>query len=108
MSTVLDTIDLDAIPVIRRDTYIRHDNEGVSILITAECCQPLLVNRTVTGIINLVDGQRTVAECIDVLCQRYPKVARTQLQTDTIHVLQFLIEQGGVKLLNQSVEVSQS
>jgi hypothetical protein len=59
----------------------------------------LLVNRTITEFLRLIDGaELTVAQIVEKLNQKYRQVSYAVLEEDVTRVVTFLIEHGVIQL----------
>jgi hypothetical protein len=84
--------DLMLTPRIQTGTFIRYDNEGVSLIFPAGIAEPLLVNRTVTDILKLVAEELTITQIAECLSKKYKHVDSSRVLNDVLKTLNYLAE----------------
>jgi pyrroloquinoline quinone biosynthesis protein D len=86
----------DARPRLARGCRLRESSGADSVLLMPE--RALKVNGTALRVLQLCDGQRTLAEILAALAAEFPAQPPGRLETETIRFLERLREKRAVDL----------
>lgn len=86
----------EARPRLARGCRLRESSNADSVLLMPE--RALKVNGTALRVLQLCDGQRTLAEILASLASEFPAKSPVQLEEDTIRFLERLREKRAIDL----------